>query len=287
MFSGSTSHLPLLAGLGHVEVVAGVASPGIVINAEVRARIESGGVVGYAPNRQINTELVIERAPDILMTGGTDSPAYQVLRDSGVNVVANAEWLESDPLGRAEWIKLVALYLNEEARATERFNEIESAYQALVARTSAIPREQRPTVMTGSQSGGIYYAAGGRNYVAQFIKDAGGSYVWADNQNTGSITTDLETQLERAGTADIWINGRLWNSLADVVAEDPRYGEFKAYKEGNIWLFNRVIGPGGIEEYWELGLTRPDLVLADLVQIFHPDLSEEHDFRWYKKVLDE
>ena len=101
-------------------------------------------------------------------------------------VVANAEWLEPTALGRAEWMKYMALFLNEEKKAGARFAAVKDAYRSLVERTSAIADADRPRVMTGRASRGSFTVAGGRSYVAALIDDAGARYVWADNTATGS-----------------------------------------------------------------------------------------------------
>lgn len=126
--------------------------------------------------------------------------------------------------------------------------------------------------------------AGGRSYVAALIKDAGGRYVWAENAATGSETIDLEAQLKRAGNADIWINGGGWSSLTAMVKDEPRYGLFKAYRDGQVWVYERRVNAAGANDYWSRAVSRPDLVLADLVKIFHPTLVPQHEFQWYLQV---
>ncbi len=285
MFSGSTTHLPLLADLGRLDVLTGVANASYPSNPDVRARISTGEIVEYAPNSEVDVELVVSKAPSTVMSGGSDSEMHQSIRDAGVPVVANAEWLESSALGRAEWIKYMSLFLDEEAKATQVFDRIEAAYEALAAQVRLIPEARRPKVMTGQLYNGVFYATGGRSYVAELIRDAGGLNVWNDNQDSGSLKLDLETQLDRAGDADIWINGSgSWTSLAAMVQEEPRFAEFKAVREGQVWLQNKSLNASGGNEYWERGVTRPDLVLADLVKIFHPDLARDHEFEWYRQV---
>lgn len=285
MFSGSTTHLPLLADLGHLDILTGVLSAAYPSNPTVRARLTAGEIVEYAPNSEINVELVVSRAPSVLMSSGDDSAAYETLRNAGVRVVANAEWLESTALGRAEWIKYMSLFLNEEARATTVFDRIEADYKKLAARTRVIPEAERPKVMTGQVFNGTFYATGGRSYVAELIHDAGGHNVWRDNEDSGSLKIDLETQLNSAADADIWINGSgSWTSLASMVQEEPRYAEFKAFAKGQVWLQNKILNATGGNEYWERGVTRPDLVLADLVKIFHPELVPDHEFEWYRQL---
>ncbi|MEM9201848.1 MAG: ABC transporter substrate-binding protein [Actinomycetota bacterium] len=283
LLSSSTTHLPLIEQLGRIDDLIGVSSLGFVSSEAVLA--EADRLIEYSPDFVLDTEVVLAADADVLMTGGTEDPAHEVLRDAGLAVVANAEWLEPTPLGRAEWIKYAAVLFNEEGSATEQFAEIELAYDEIVARAADVPDGERPSVQTGSAFDGTYFAAGGDSYVAALIADAGGAYVWSDNTDTGSLSLDLEAQLERGAEAEIWINGSTaWTSLDAMLEDDPRYGEFAAQASGQVWLFNRIQNDNGGVDYFERGVTRPDLVLADLLKIFHPELAEDHTFEWYQQL---
>jgi iron complex transport system substrate-binding protein len=88
---------------------------------------------------------------------------------------------EPTALGRAEWLKYMALFLNEERKAQAVYGAMKHRYLALSARAAARPEAERPLVMTGRSTRGQFSIAGGRSYVAALITDAGGRYAWADN----------------------------------------------------------------------------------------------------------
>jgi iron complex transport system substrate-binding protein len=138
--------------------------------------------------------------------------------------------------------------------------------------------------MSGVVARGKFEVSGGQSYVAKLIADAGGVYVWADDPSPGVIIVGLEAQLARASAADFWINGGEWKSLKAMSAEDSRYKEFKAFQRGQVWLYNRLVSSTGAYDYWSRGAAHPDLILWDLIKIFHPDLAKEHEFVWYKQV---
>jgi iron complex transport system substrate-binding protein len=154
----------------------------------------------------------------------------------------------------------------------------------LKERASHISEKDRPRVMTGTVFRGIFEIAGGASYVARLISDAGGAYVWADNASSGGASVDMELQISRASNADVWINGGDWASLKAMLAEDSRYRLFKPFQNGNVWLYNRIVNTSGGNDYWSRGVTRPDLILGDLIKIFHPELAKDHEFVWYKQV---
>ena len=284
MFSASASHMPLLADLGHVDVLTGISQARFVTTEAVLERIRDGKVIEYAPNNVVDTELVISKAPEILMTTGGSQDSYAAIKKAGIAVVDNAEWQEDSILGRAEWVKFMALFLNEEEKAQQFFGEVRNRYRALKERTRAIPESQRPLVMTGLVNRGVFEIAGGRSYVSTLIADAGGRYVWRDNPSSGYASVSLESQLARAAEAEIWINGGDWKSLKAMLDEERRYEGFRAYREGRVWFYNRKVNADGAIDYFSRGTTRPDLILADLIKIFHPELGTDHEFVWYKQV---
>lgn len=282
MFSGSTTHLPLLEDLGHIDLVAGVGNASYVSNAALRQRIDAGEVVEYSPAQTIDTEQVIAAQPSLLMTGGMDAPEYEALQQAGIPVVANAEWLEEHPLGRAEWLKFMGLLTSSEQKADEVFNEIDATYQEVKAKAAEL--EEVPMVLPGQMSQGDWYMPGGKSYVAQLLKDANATYAWADTDQTGSMQLTLEDVLGTAKDADVWLSGANVQTKAELVADDPRYAEFAAFSEGAVWSNNKSLGPTGGNLYWERGVTHPEIVLSDLVVILHPDAMPGYETEFYRQL---
>jgi iron complex transport system substrate-binding protein len=272
----------MLVDLGRLDVLTGVSRAGDLVGDEIVARAGTGLVREFAPASVVDAEAVVSGRPGLLMTSGAPGGAYAVIRSAGIPVVVNSEWREATALARAEWLKYVALFLNEERTAGRLYRVMKERYRALSARATARP--QKPVVMTGYSSRGSFAIAGGRSYVAALIGDAGGRYVWADNTAAGFANVDLEAQIRRAADADVWINGNAWQSLTAMLEDEPRYAEFKAYRLRQVWVFERRVTPSGGNDYWSRGVSHPDLVLADLVRIFHPSLLPGHAFEWYMQV---
>lgn len=284
LFSSSTTHLSLLVDLGRLDVLAGVSRLKDLIGADLAKRAATGLVREFAASSVIDAELVVSSQPSLLMTGGAVSASLAVIRNAGVPVVADTEWLEQTALARAEWLKYMALFLNEERKAQGLYSAMKDRYRALSARAAAVPLSGRPLVMTGRSTRGTFAIAGGRSYVAALIRDAGGRYAWADNTAAGAASVDLEAQIQRGANADIWINGGGWTSLAAMLEDEPRYAEFKAYRQGQVWVYDRRVTTTGGNDYWSRSVTHPDLVLADLMKIFHGSLMADHGFEWYMPV---
>ena len=285
LFTSSTGQIPALVDIERIEVITGHAQTSLVLAPSVVDRINAGKVVSFAENYEIDVEIVIASNPEIVLSGGFENPAYPALRNAGITVVDYTDWLEGTPLARAEWPKVIAALLNEELTAEKNFTKIEKQYNEIKSQAKSIPAKEWPTITTGLLYGDIFYAAGGSSYVAFLIKDAGGLYVWKNNDSIGSLQADLETAIEVGGNADIWINCSLyWPTLDAAKSEDARFAEFKSFKNGEVWNYSRVTNTNGGFEYFERGVTRPDLILADLMKIFHPELSKKHNFEWYQKI---
>jgi iron complex transport system substrate-binding protein len=281
LYSASTTHLGMIAELGRAGVVVGVAAAANVVSPQIRKRVTAGKIVEYAPGQQINMETVIAGHPDVLVTQGIDDPSYSTLRDAGIDVVADAEWLEATPLGRAEWVKVFAALTGTENKAAVVYDQLRDDYQGLVRKAAKV---QPVEVLPGTLDQGTWSAPAGGDYAGRLIVDAGGSYPWADDPRTGSLQLNFESVYAKAGQYLRWLVTSDWKTLDDALAADSRYGELAALRDGQVWSAAKAIGPGGGNDYWERGVARPDLLLADLVAILHPDLAHDHQFEFYRQV---
>ncbi|MFF9013561.1 ABC transporter substrate-binding protein [Streptomyces sp. NPDC014870] len=285
LYSASTTHLPLLTETGTLDVLTGVASATAISSAEVLERVKAGKVTEYAKDRTLNAETVIGAKPDVLMTQGTDDPQYPKLRQAGIAVVANAEWLEASPLGRAEWVKAMAALTGAEKRAGEVFDTIEGDYRKVAAKGAQAVKAGKPVeVLPGTMYQGTWSMPAGGSYAARLIKDAGGTYPWAGEAGTGGLQLNFEAVYAKGGQAPVWIADQQWKSTADAVKADSRYGQLKAVSGGAVWTNQKALGPGGGNDYFERGVLRPDLVLADLFALMHPDQAKGHTFTFYRPV---
>ncbi|ATW50524.1 ABC transporter substrate-binding protein [Streptomyces peucetius subsp. caesius ATCC 27952] len=285
LYSASTTHLPLLTETGTLDVLTGVGNGAFVSSAEVRERVASGRVAEFAKDNTLNAEQVIGARPDVLMTGGTDDPQYPKLRQAGIGVVANAEWLEPSPLGRAEWVKAMAALTGAEKRAGEVFDTVEKDYRAVTAKAAKAARTGEPVkVLPGTMYQGTWSMASGGSYVGQLIRDAGGAHPWAGDKSTGNLQLSFEAVYAKGGDAKTWLVGEQWKSTADAVEADRRYGTLAAVKTGEVWSNTKALGPEGGNDFYERGVLRPDLVLADLFAVLHPGEAPDHAFTFYAKI---
>ncbi len=281
----STTYLPALDELGLLDRLVGVDDTTYVSNPTVLKMAEEGKLASIGYGSGVNVEKVLELAPSLVMTYGSGTPDYDahpVLLQAGQKVVINAEWMDTSPLGRAEWLKFIAVFFNKEAEAETLFAQTAQQYQELAALTSAV--SQKPTAFTGSAYQGTWYMPGGQSFAAAFLRDAGADYLWSDDTSTGSLPLSIEAVFEKAQAADFWLNVGYVGSLEDLKAMDARYADFAAFQNGNVWNNDAKTSPAGGNDYYESAVIHPELVLADLIHILHPDLLPDHEFIYYRQV---
>ena len=286
----STTQVPFFSLLGIEDTIAGISGCHLVNTPSVLERIRDGRIPeisdgGEGMTRGFDIERLIEFDPDLVMTYGTGNIQYDhhgKLMEAGFLVAMNSEYMEQTPLGRSEWIKFIAAFFDMEEEADRLFSEMADRYETLAtkARDSVI----KPTVFSGSNNRGIWYMPGGESFVAAAFRDAGANYLWDDDTSTGSIPLHVEAVLERAGDADIWIHPGTAGSLDELAAVDERYTVFQAFRSGRVFNNDAIIGPGGGNDIHEGGIIRPELVLADLISIIHPELLPDHSRVWYRQI---
>ncbi|MEO1430371.1 MAG: ABC transporter substrate-binding protein [Cyanobacteria bacterium J06633_8] len=280
----STTHLPHLAKLELVDKLVGVSNLKIVNTPEVVEKIKADKIAELG-NNNVNVERLLELNPDLVTTYGTGNPQtdnYGKLLEAGLKVAINAEYMESTPLGRSEWLKFTALFFNREEKAEKIFSQISKNYQEITAKTKAI--KKRPKVFTGFNFKGTWYVPGCQSYPAKYLADAGAELLCIGN-SSGSVPSSFEYVFERAVSADYWLNvSQSWQNLEDAIREDNRYGDFQAVKKGNVYNNNARLNENGGNDYWEGGISNPDVILADLIKIFHPELLPSHQLFFYQKL---
>lgn len=282
----STTHIAMISALHSESTIVAISGSGYIFNKEISEATKSGKIkdAGYEDN--LNKEMILELAPDIVMVYGigSESAGYLgKLSELGVKVLFNADYLENDPLGKAEWIKVLGALYCKEAAADSLFTNISNEYNSLKAFILGKIVE-KPSVLLGLPWKDTWYISPGNSYINKLINDAGGKYLWDDTESEMSMPYGLENVFLKAVKADYWINIGNVNSKREIIAVDNRLGELPVYKTGRLFNNNNRINESGGNDYWESGSINPQLVLSDMAKIFHPELFSDTDFYYYKKL---
>jgi iron complex transport system substrate-binding protein len=270
----STTHIPPLVLLDASEKLIGFPATSYISSEEMRGRIDMGHVEDLGANESINVESTIAKKPDIVMGYGIDSenPTYDRIARAGVPIIFNADWTEQHPLGRAEWIKVFGILFDKEKEAFDIFNQIENDY---LAAKSSVAQKEKPTVMAGATWKNTWYLPYGNSWQGILINDAGGDYIYKSTSGSGSLAYNVETVLKDARTADYWIAPGQYTSYRDMRADNKSYELFKPFQNHNLYTFALRKGATGGVIYYEEASMRPDLVLQDLISIFHGDGNDD------------
>jgi iron complex transport system substrate-binding protein len=247
--------------------------------------LRTGRVRQVGVESSLNNELVISMHPGVMMTMTNPDAAfgeYKTLRDAGIPILPNAEWLETTPLGKAEWVKLMGALTDREDLVNKKFDSVEQAYQRLAAIGHAMT--VKPPVIIGMPFKGTWYTPAGGSYVAQFLRDAGAGYHWSDTKGTGSLALSFETVAPEALKAEFWLDVGDVDSKKEILSQDARYEAFRAFRTGAIYNFNRRVNEFGSSDYWESGAVNPQWVLADLIRILHPGTLPADTLIYYKQI---
>ncbi len=283
----STTYLPSIQDLGLIDRLIGLDSHLWTNNAAVRERIDSGAIAEIGSGAAVNVELTLDLDPALVMTYGTgfaDFDTHPILLQAGIPVALNGDFVEQDPLGRAEWMKFIALFFNREADAAAQFEAISAEYKAIAALTESLT--QRPSVLLGSVYNGTWYVAAGESYMAKMLDHAGAAYLWAGQGNVGALPLDFESVFAVATDVDFWLNpdNSFWFTAENVLDSDPRYASFAPLETGRLYNNNAIVNENGGNAYYEEGAAHPERVLKDLVRILHPHLLPDHELRFYQQV---
>lgn len=280
-----TVYVGYLETLQEIEAIRGAASTQFMTNPTVRNRVQAGIISKIQSGQKVDLERLLLLQPDLILTTSLGSGGIDVssqIKRAGLPVVLTADYMETHPLGRAEWIKFIAAFFEIESEATLIFDQVESEYRNLLKLTEEA--EKQPSVFCGATYAGVWHVPGGQSFFAQFLTDAGANYLWRDDDSQGGLPLDVERVFLKAAHADFWINPSHYRSMEQLLATDNRFVHFGAVEHGNVYNQTRKIDGDGGNPIWERGIVHPEEVLADLIKIFHPEQLPEHELIYYERL---
>ena len=264
--------------LDELDAVVGITSTRHLFNADMQKRLDEGKTHKIGIEGNFDNEIIMGINPDVILISPFKRGGYDALTEVGIPLIPHLGYKEMTPLGQAEWIKFIGLLIGKEEKANRIFAEIENRYLKLVKLTSEV--KKRPVVFSGELRGGNWYAVGGKSFLAQLFKDAGADYFLKDDVRSGGVSLDFETVYSQAAYADYWriVNSYKGEFTYDVLqAEDVRYADFQAFKKKQVVYCNMSQKP-----FYESMPVEPEVVLADLIAVFHPQLLPNHTPRYYE-----
>ena len=272
VMTNSLAHL--MVELGVEDCIAGVCEPEYISDTLIRARLADGTIADCGNSMYPTIEKIMGLHPDAIMVSPFEGTGYGQLEKLGIPLLECADYMETSPLARAEWIRFYGRLFGAAATADSLFKKVENDYNSL--KEIAAKTVTRPKIMLDTRSGSAWYVAGGGSTIGRMIADAGAEYLFADNDNSGSVPLSFETVFEKAQDADVWL---LKNSSSTPLtyrlleSDFKSYASFRPFRERNIWVCNVNEVP-----YFELSSFHPEILLGEFISIFHPEISNERLF---------
>lgn len=264
--------------LDAVDKITGITSTRFLFNEQLNNQLNSGKTSKIGIEGEFDNEVVLSLNPDLILVSPFKRGGYDAIRNLDIPLVSFLGYKESTPLGQAEWIKFTAMLLGVEEKANQQFEEIEQRYNELLA--IAATATEKPTVMSGELHSGNWYVVGGNSYLAQLFRDAGASYFMKNDSESGGFYVDFETVYSQGATSDFWriVNSHRGEFNYEALKQnDARYVDFKAFQDKKVIYCNLRETP-----FYERTPVEPEVVLADLVKIFHPQLLPNHTPVYYQ-----
>jgi iron complex transport system substrate-binding protein len=283
LVSNSTTHLSYLEELGVENILIGFSQSQYIYSEKILSRLQEDEVKEIGADGKLDVEYIVDLNPDIVLAfnAGTENRQLKKLQELGLQVVMNADYMETSVLGRYEWIKFLGHFTGQIDQANERFDQMVIRYDSLKSMCIGV---EMPTVISGTLYGGSWFLPGGKNYGSQIIADAGGNYLWKTDDSSGWLNLDFEAVYEKAWQADYWIGVSNYESLAVLKESVERYADFEAFKKGNVYTYTARVNANGANDYFESGNVNPDRILADHIKILHPELLPNYELYYYKKL---
>lgn len=280
----STTHIPALELLGVEQTLVGFPGTDYISSEKTRTLIDNGHIRELGKNEGVNTEVLLDIKPNLVVGYGVDgnNKSLETIEKSNIPVIYNGDWVEKTPLAKAEWIKFFGVLYNKQKVADSIFRTIEKNY--LDAKNLAANVREQPTVLCGAMHKDVWYLPSSTSPEAQILKDANVDYLWKNSSGNGSLALSLESVYTKAKSADLWLSPSYYTSFEALEKGSEHYTKFNAFKNKAIYSFSNTTGKTGGVTYYELGTARPDLVLKDIIKICHPELLEDYETTFFKKL---
>ena len=280
----SSVHCSLWSELDELKGIGGVCGLEYIKLPQIQEGCRNGSIVNVGNSMNPDIERIIDLRPDaILLSPFENSGGYGRVGKLNIPIIECADYMETSALGRAEWMRLYGLLLGKEAQADSLFAGIEKEYLTLTQQVKS-QNLKRPTVISEMKNSSAWYIPGGNCTMGRLYQDAGADYVFAYLSNSGSVPLAFETVFDRGGNADIWLikyNQPQDKTYSELERDYAPYARFKAFQDRKVYGCNTNHVP-----FYEESPFHPELLLKDLIKIFHPELLPDYDLKYFSNLAE-
>jgi iron complex transport system substrate-binding protein len=285
LVSGSCTQYTFLEQLGVLSAVKGICDAKTIYNATLRKAVKAGSVTDLGDPFKIDVERCLVLKPNAMLMNSFNQQDEHLarIRESGIPVLYDNEWMEPGLLARAEWIRFIACFFNKELLADSLFKAVSTNYELLKS-LAVTAKTKCPEVLSGDDFRGTWYLPGGKSFTAQLFTDAGAMYKYRSDTTSGSRPFTFEQVLKDFNQSDVWVGVTNGASLSELRKLDERYALFQSFRKGNVFAYNNRITPEGGNDFWESAVAKPDELLSDYIKAFHPELLPDAPWHYLKKL---
>ena len=274
----SSVHTSLLDELGAIGSVKGVVDSQYFIDSTIVEGVASGTIADCGNSMNPTVEKVIDMQPDAIMLSPYQDASYGQIAKLDIPIIECADYLEYDPLGRAEWMKFYGELVGKRAEADSLYDAVVAAYNEL--KQKGADAATHPTVVTEMVISGVWNVPGGQSYMARILHDAGGRYLWADDKNTGSLALDFNQVLAVAQNADYWfIKWTNINSLKDLQGVYDLNKEMAAFQNKHVYVCDTAK-----TRFFDRIPFHPEVLLREFAAILHPEIFPDFQNQMYHHI---
>ena len=286
-------HCQLMYELGCKNAITGVCDKDYINIPDIKERVKlSDGkastsdtdkvIIDCGSSMQPDIERIIALKPEgLFISPFENSGGYGKLDKLNIPIIETADYMETSPLGRAEWMKFYGLLFMSEERSDSLFSSIEKEYLALKAEAAKLP--QGLSILTERKMGSVWYVPGGKSTMGILLKDANAKYIFADDTHSGSLAYGPERILSKGTQVDVWafkyFGGKAL-SKSDLLAEYEGYKVLKAFNSNSIYQVDTSTQP-----YFELTSFHPEILLREFIILAHPKVTQFGKLRFYQHLL--
>lgn len=271
----TSCHARLVSELGYADAIAGVCEPESISDTLICRMLKEGRITDCGNSMYPDIEKIMDLQPDAILVSPFEESGYGQLEKLGIPIVECADYMETSPLGRAEWMRFYGRLIGAGSNADSLFRRVEEEYLALCGQ--AAESGIHPKVMVDTKGGSAWYVPGGHSTVGIMINNAGGKYLFEEDDRSGSIPYSFETVYEKAAEADIWLlknSSEKEMTYESLESDFKPYAMFRPFRERKIWVCDVYRVP-----YFEEIPFHPEALLRDYIGIFSGNGG--NDIRYY------
>ncbi len=274
----STTDVAYIEAINSTNAIVGVPSVSKWYFEDIKEGLRDGRIKEVGKAKNPDYEKIINLKPDLVFI----SPKFV-----GIDVIKKIEsldipyvscdyWVEKDPLGKLEWVKLFGLFFDRSDTAKKYFVNTE---KKILQVEKKVRGQKKPRVIYALTLRGKILVPGNQSYHAKLVRMAGGEYAFGDLNSSKYVSVGTEEFLERVANSDVYIAiymGVPVKSIKDLIEQIPGLAETKPFKEGRVYAMQPWI--------WQLGYIHPEKVIEDTAAIIHPDKFSMHGLKMFKKL---